>query len=84
VSKKKSYMDSSNLITEGFFSKIKKALGLSTKEEKILKRNKPFMNSLKDLNKTVNELEYELNKVFQQYGKKPVKLTKYKISDFTK
>lgn len=84
MSKKKSYMNKEVILAEGFFSKIKKALGLSSKEEKVLKRNKPFMNGLKDLNNTVDELEDALNKVFQQYGKKSVKLNKYKISDFTK
>ncbi len=84
MSNKKSYMNPSNLITEGFFTKIKKALGLSTKDEKILKRNKPFMNSLKDLNKSVSELEKSFNKELKRLGKDTVKLNKYKISDFTK
>jgi hypothetical protein len=84
MSKKKSYMNNKNILSEGFFSKIKKILGLSSKEEKLLKRNKPFMNNLKDLNNTVSDLEDSLNDVFKQYGKKSVKLDKYKISDFTK
>ena len=37
MSKKKSYMNQTNLITEGFFSKLAKMFGLSSKEEKTLK-----------------------------------------------
>ena len=38
MSKKKSYMNQSNLIAEGFFSKLGKMLGLSSKEERLLKK----------------------------------------------
>ena len=39
MSKKKSYMNNENILAEGFFSKLGKMLGLSFKEEKILKKN---------------------------------------------
>jgi len=84
VSNKKSYMDNENIITENFFSKLKKLLGLSSKEEKILKKNKSFMKSFKSLGNITTELEKAINRDLKKLGKKPIKLDRYKLSDFIK
>ena len=83
MSDKKSYMNQSNLIAEGFFSKLRKVLGLSSKEEKTLKKNKNFMKSFKDLNSSVVNLEKMMNDEMKTYGsKKKIKLNQFKLSDF--
>ena len=83
MSKNKSYMNKSNLITEGFFSKLRKVLGLSSKEEKTLKKNKKFMKSFKDLNSSVVNLEKMMNDEMKNYGSsKKIKLNQFKLSDF--
>ena len=84
MSKKKSYMDNENIVTENFFSKLKKLLGLSSKEEKILKKNKSFMKSFKSLGNITTELEKAINQDLKKLGKKPIKLDRYKLSDFIK
>ena len=76
-------MNQSSLITEGFFSKLRKVLGLSSKEEKTLKKNKKFMKSFKDLNSSVVNLEKMMNDEMKTYGsKKKIKLNQFKLSDF--
>jgi len=84
VSNKKSYMDNENIVTENFFSKLNKLLGLSSKEEKILKKNKSFMKSFKSLGNITTELEKAINQDLKKLGKKPIKLDRYKLSDFIK
>ena len=84
MSNKKSYMDNENIITENFFGKLKKLLGLSSKEEKILKKNKLFMKSFKSLGNITTELEKAINQDLKKLGKKPIKLDRYKLSDFIK
>ena len=84
MSKKKSYMNNENILSENFFSKLKKLLGLSSKEEKILKKNKSFMKNFKDLGKATTELEKAINRDLKKLGKKPIKLDRYELSDFTK
>jgi len=81
MSKKKSYMNKENILAEGFFSKLGKMLGLSSKEEKILKKNPKIKAALKDYNNSWNKLE---KKVQQQTGNKNFKLphTKFKLTDF--
>ena len=86
MSNKKSYMNKSNILNEGFFDKLRKILGLSSKQEKILKKSKKFTDGLKNLNKTVSELEGELNRRFKELDPKhkSITLSKYKLSDFVK
>ena len=81
MSDKKSYMNKSNLIAEGFFSKLAKLLKLSSKEEKILRKDKGVMSALKDYNDGWKSLE---KKVQQQTGNKNFKLPyrKFKLTDF--
>ena len=47
MSDKKSYMNQSNLITEGFFDKLKTLLGFDSKKTKILKKDKKINQNLK-------------------------------------
>ena len=81
MSKKKSYMNNENILAEGFFSKLGKLLGLSSKEEKILKKSPSVRKALKDYNKGWENLE---KKVQQQTGNKNFKLPHktFKLSDF--
>jgi hypothetical protein len=81
VSKKKSYMNQSNLIAEGFFSKLGKMLGLSSKEERLLKKNPKIKAALKDYNNSWKELE---NMVKDFTGDKKYKLPnqKFTMKDF--
>ena len=76
MSKKKSYMNQSNLIAEGFFSKLGKMLGLSSKEE-----NPKIKAALKDYNNSWKELE---NMVKDFTGDKKYKLPnqKFTMKDF--
>ena len=73
---KRSYMDSKNILSESFFSKVRKFFGLDL--EKHLKGDKEFRHSLKDLNGSVSDF----NKYFTKtYGKK-LKLSKFNLLDF--
>ena len=83
MSKKKSYMDNENILVEGFFSKLKKLLKLSPKEQKVLKKNKSFITSFRSLGKATSELEDAINQDLKRLGKPPIKLDKYELSDFT-
>ena len=81
MSKKKSYMNKTNLIAEGFFSKLIKMV----KDRKFLKtieKDKKINKSLKNLNKSTNELEKHLNYMLKDAGLKPVSLNKYELKDF--
>ena len=78
MANKKSYMNKENVLSEGFFSKLSSILGLSSKETKALKKDRTFMSSLKDLNKSQRSLEKQLSKIA---GKK-IKLSKYSLKDF--
>ena len=78
--KKKSYMNKDNLVTEGFFSKIAKMLGLSSSEERKLKKNKKVQNIIKDLNNDVVEFERLASEAFKDLGiDRKVDITKYKL-----
>ena len=81
MSKKKSYMNKTNLIAEGFFSKLIKMV----KDRKFLKtieKDKKINKSLKNLNKSTNELEKHLNSMLKDAGLKPISLNKYELKDF--
>lgn len=81
MSDKKSYMNKEVILAEGFFSKLGKILGLSSKEEKLLKKNPSIKAALKDYNKGWTNLE---KKVQQQTGNKNFKLPHktFKLTDF--
>ena len=77
-------MNNENILAENFFSKLARLIGLSAKEQKALQKRKEIMKVVDDVNSSVSKLEKSLNDVFKQHGKKPVKLSKYKLSDFIK
>ena len=80
---KKSYMNIHNVLTEGFFEKIRRTLGLSTKQEKILRKDKKLMKLIKDLNYEVSEFEKHAQDMFKDLGiKRKVNIKKYQVKDF--
>lgn len=82
---KKSYMDRKNILSEGFFDKIRRAFGLSTSQEKILKKDKEVQAGIKDMNDRVERIEKILQKKFKKIGiDKKIKLSKYTVNDFLK
>ena len=90
MSKKKSYMDKNNIITEGFFGKLAKVLGLSSSQEKQLKKDKKIQNIINDLNSDIKELNSDVKeferlatKAYKNLGiDRKVDITKYKLKDF--
>ena len=78
--KKKSYMNSKNIINEGFFEKILKWV---VKYPALLK-NKAFKKDLNSLNKNVGQLETDINKYLKTIGSSEnVSIKQYKLKDFT-
>jgi len=86
VSKKKSYMNNENILAESFFSKLARLLRIPSKEEKILRKDKKIVSGFMSLNKGVNDIETTLNKRLKELNPnhKPIKLSRYKLSDFVK
>ena len=84
MSKKKSYMNRNNLLSEGFFDKLKKFI----KDKKVLKKIKNDLkvkNTLNKLNNSQEDLEDYLNKLLKDAGLKPnVTLSKFDAKDFIK
>ena len=82
MSKKKSYMDRENILSEGFFDKIFKTIkGVRnfTKDKKNnLKIDKKLKGYLKNLNKSTNDIEKHFKKA---YGV-DVNLDKFDAKDF--
>ena len=74
--KKKSYMRVNKILSEGFFDKIRKMFGGGVYKK--LESDKTFQDSLKDLNKSVVNIEKRFETA---YGKK-LKLNKFTLSDF--
>ena len=76
-------MNIHNVLTEGFFEKIRRTLGLSTKQEKILRKDKKLMKLIKDLNYDVREFEKHAQDMFKDLGiKRKVNIKKYQVKDF--
>tara|TARA_Y100000361_G_C11098106_1_gene310297 strand:+ start:192 stop:425 length:234 start_codon:yes stop_codon:yes gene_type:complete len=76
-------MNIHNVLTEGFFEKIRRTLGLSTKQEKILRKDKKLMKLIKDLNYDVSEFEKHAQDMFKDLGiKRKVNIKKYQVKDF--
>ena len=48
----------------------------------ILRKDKKFMQGLKDLNKSMQDTEDALNRTAKRFGLEEVKVNKYKLSDF--
>ena len=96
---KKSYMNKENILKEGFFDKLKKMLGLSTKQQKILKTSKEVSKIkaaydqefkevskiMKGLNNQVDSLEKVMNQEIERLGiDSEIKLNHYTLKDFDK
>ena len=70
MSKKKSYMNNENILSEGFFDSFTnffKVLKQVKKEKKILK-NPSIAKKLNKLNKGYDELEAEIKDLADEYG----------------
>jgi thiaminase len=65
MSKKKSYMNRENVLSEGFFDKIKKGLAKLTGNSK---DNKSVKKSLKDLEKSMEETKKKARKYADSLG----------------
>ena len=78
--KKKSYMSKNNILSEGFFETLRKYL-IQYPE---LNKDKRVKDGIKSLNSDVKELEQLFNKKFKKLNSKhkPIKLSKYKLTDF--
>ena len=79
----KSYMNVENVLKEGFFDKLRKMLGLSSAQEKKLRKNKKVMDAIKDLNYDVRTFEKLAQDMFKDFGiNRKVNIRKYKLKDF--
>ena len=79
MSKKKSYMNRNNLLSEGFFDKLFKKFNIKDKEtQKKVKNDRTLSQAVKKLNKSTKEMEARLQKTT---GKK-IKLQRYNVLDF--
>ncbi len=88
MSKKKSYMDKSNLIKEGFFDKIKSFL---TSRPKLKGKDKiSYLNKIKlalkvsNLNKSIDDFEKVSRKHLGDDYPEHIKLGRFKPEDFLK
>tara|TARA_R110000824_G_scaffold208623_3_gene394452 strand:- start:295 stop:543 length:249 start_codon:yes stop_codon:yes gene_type:complete len=81
VAKKKSYMNNENILSEGFFNKLANILGLSSSEEKKLKKNKKLTSALKNYKNGWKSLEKQIQ---DETGNKNFKFPyrKFTLSDF--
>ena len=79
MAKKKSFMDRMNILSEGFFDGIKKAIKRGR-----LKKNKKLDNLITHMNKDTEEFEDLYNDLMRQENPKhkDIKLTKKSIEDF--
>ena len=99
MSKKKSYMNKTNLIAEGFFSKLikmvkdrkflktiekdkvllsgyrKENLLLQDKLDTTLSNVSSLKNDIKELQKLIDEINNEAEKVFEDYSKNPSEIS---------
>ena len=79
MSKKKSYMNRNNLLSEGFFDKLFKKFNIKDKEtQKKVKSDRTLAQAVKRLNKSTEDMEARLQKTT---GKK-IKLQRYNVLDF--
>ena len=79
---KKSYMNSNSILSEGFFSTLKKYLV----QYPALKNNKNFKSYFKNLNSSLKKIEDLMNKERQKINPKAkkAKLSNFKLSDFVR
>ena len=74
----KDYLNSKNILTEGFFTKLFNLLKVKPENQDKIKNNKKIKNSLNSLNKSQDELEDALEDLL---GKK-INLNRYSLKDF--
>ena len=74
----KDYLNSKNILTEGFFTKLFNLLKVNPENQDKIKNNKKIKNSLNSLNKSQDELEDALEDLL---GKK-INLNRYSLKDF--
>tara|TARA_R100001126_G_scaffold40885_1_gene22893 strand:+ start:20 stop:253 length:234 start_codon:yes stop_codon:yes gene_type:complete len=70
MSKKKSYMNYDNILSEGFFDKVGKFFKLlkqAKKERKLLKDPK-IKSKVNKLNKDIDDLQGNIRKLAKKYG----------------
>ena len=70
MSKKKSYMNHENILSEGFFDKVGKFFKLlkqAKKERKLLKDPK-IKSKVNKLNKDIDDLQGNIRKLAKKYG----------------
>ena len=79
MSKKKSYMDRKNILSEGFWDKLAGLLRIPKVIKTKMKKDIQALSKIKSLNKTQSELE----KILSKYVGKKVELNKYSLKDFT-
>ena len=74
-------MNIKNILSEGIFDKL-----LNIVKKSKVKSDKKIQSKISDLNKDVSELEKLFNQRFKELNPKhkPIKLSKYKVSDFLK
>ena len=71
--KKKSYMNSQNILSEGFLTKLLKKFGVGRSEREKIKNDPELNKTLDKMNKGVDEYEKHISKVlgrkikFQRY-----------------
>ena len=76
-------MNKNNLLTEGFFDKLFKKLGIKDKEEQNkIKSDKKLDSAIKNLNTSREEFEDWFNELRKRRGEPPMKKKRYKITDF--
>ncbi len=80
MSKKKSYMDSNNILNESFFKKLKKLLSFSQKLKPKGNSTQQVHDNIRQFNKGVDGFEKAWEKL---YGKK-IRLDRLTINDFKK
>ena len=80
MSKKKSYMNNNNLLSEGFFDKLFKKFNIKDKSiKKKVENDRTLGQAVKALNKSTEDIEARLRKTT---GDSKIKLQRYNILDF--
>jgi len=76
---KKSYMDKSNLLREGFFNKL-----ITLIKQSKVKKDPVIKNNIKKMNDLVSDIEKSLNKRRKDRGLDAVDLPRYNVKDLFK
>ena len=83
MSNKKSYMNKQNILTEGFFDKLFKKLGIKDKgEQRKIKSDRKLDSAVNNLNKSQKEFEDWFNELRKRRGEPPMKSKKWTVDDW--